>query len=59
MDGALPVSLPGATAAWNTRAVRNGRHTLTATVTDAAGRTATATCTVSVGNRLRLFGVAR
>jgi hypothetical protein len=35
---------------WNTGAVSNGTHTLTATVTDASGKTGTATRTVSVSN---------
>ena len=36
--------------AWNTTTVSNGSHTLTATVTDGAGRTATATRAVTVAN---------
>jgi hypothetical protein len=35
---------------WNTAGVANGSHTLTATVADSAGRTATATRTVTVSN---------
>jgi Bacterial Ig domain len=36
--------------AWNTTTVANGSHTLMATVKDSAGRTATATRTVTVSN---------
>jgi len=39
-----------ASYSWNTTAVTNGGHTLTATVTDPGGRTATATRTVTVSN---------
>lgn len=35
---------------WNTRAVPNGTHTISARATDTAGNTATATSTVNVGN---------
>jgi subtilisin family serine protease len=39
-----------ATAAWNTTGVAAGSHTLNLTVTDGAGRTATAAVTVTVSN---------
>ncbi|HXH84218.1 MAG TPA: Ig-like domain-containing protein [Candidatus Tectomicrobia bacterium] len=50
VDGGAPVTLSGASYAWNTTAVANGSHTLTATVTDSGGATATATRTVTVSN---------
>src|SRR5205814_6646114 len=40
-----------ATASWNTTGVPAGSHTLNLTVTDAAGRTATAAVTVTVRDR--------
>ncbi|MBM4439373.1 MAG: DUF1929 domain-containing protein [Candidatus Rokubacteria bacterium] len=45
-------SVSGSTAAfaWNTATVANGAHTLDLTVTDSAGRTATATISVTVSN---------
>src|SRR5207244_124727 len=39
-----------ASFSWNTAAVVNGAHTLSATVTDAGGRTATASISVTVNN---------
>jgi len=39
-----------ATFSWNTAAVGNGPHTLSATVTDAGGRTASARIAISVNN---------
>ncbi|HET7340911.1 MAG TPA: Ig-like domain-containing protein [Methylomirabilota bacterium] len=50
IDAAAPISLSGASYAWNTTTVANGSHTLTATATDSAGHTATATRTVTVSN---------
>src|SRR5438034_1080155 len=40
----------GPTYSWDTKTVPNGDHTLTAAVTDSAGRTATATLPVTVSN---------
>ena len=40
----------GPTYSWDTKTVPNGDHTLTAAVTDSAGRTATATLPVTVNN---------
>jgi hypothetical protein len=48
LDGAALSS--SASFSWNTAAVANGAHTLSAVVTDAAGRTASASITVSVAN---------
>ena len=48
MDGVQVATSPS--YAWNTTPLGNGSHTLTATVTDATGRTATATRTVTVSN---------
>ncbi len=44
------VSSSTATASWSTTAVANGSHTLDLTVTDGAGRTATASIPVAVNN---------
>ncbi|HEX3178483.1 MAG TPA: Ig-like domain-containing protein [Methylomirabilota bacterium] len=44
------VSGSGPSFAWNTTAAANGTHTLTATVKDSAGRTGTATRSVTVSN---------
>jgi hypothetical protein len=44
-DTSSPYSFP-----WNAGALANGSHTLTATATDAAGNTASATITVTVNN---------
>ncbi len=48
LDGG-PLS-SSATFSWNTAAVGNGAHTLSATVTDAGGRTASARISVTVNN---------
>src|SRR5207253_9149237 len=48
LDGAALAS--SASFSWNTAAVVNGAHTLSATVTDAGGRTATASISVTVNN---------
>ena len=48
VDGAQVAAAPS--YAWDTRNAANGSHTLAATVTDAAGRTATTSRTVTVSN---------
>ena len=48
VDGQQVATAPS--FSWSTTAVANGGHTLAATVTDATGRTATATRTVTVSN---------
>jgi hypothetical protein len=50
VDGVTVYSGNAATYAWNTGGFANAAHTLTATVTDALGRTATASQPVSVQN---------
>jgi hypothetical protein len=59
VDGATvsTQSVTGSTAsyAWNTTGVANGAHTLTLTVTDATGRTATASRSVTVSNTTASF----
>ena len=50
IDGATVSAGAAASYAWNTTAVADGAHTLALTVTDGAGRTATASRTVSVSN---------
>jgi hypothetical protein len=50
VDGATIYRGSSATFAWNTRKVVNGSRTLTATVTDSAGRTATASRVVTVSS---------
>ncbi|HEY3101009.1 MAG TPA: Ig-like domain-containing protein [Methylomirabilota bacterium] len=50
VDGAIVYSGTAATYAWNTIGVANGTHTLTATVTDGLGRTASASRSVTVQN---------
>jgi hypothetical protein len=46
----LVANAASGTVSWNTTGVANGAHTLTATVTDAAGATAPATASVTVSN---------
>jgi hypothetical protein len=41
---------PHVTFVWDSRTAPNGRHALTATVTDAAGKTGTATVEVTISN---------
>ncbi|HEV8586437.1 MAG TPA: Ig-like domain-containing protein [Methylomirabilota bacterium] len=50
LDGATLVSGGGVTYAWNTAATSDAAHTLTLTVRDAAGATATASRAVTVSN---------
>lgn len=46
------VAATSATYAWDTTGVANGSHTMTLTVTEPGGRTATVTRTVTVDNRI-------
>jgi hypothetical protein len=48
VDGVQVATAPS--FSWNTSSLGNGSHTLTATVTDSTGRTATTTRTVTVSN---------
>jgi hypothetical protein len=50
LDGSAVYSGTNPSFSWNTTAVANGAHTLTATVTDSQNRTATASLPVSVAN---------
>jgi Matrixin/Divergent InlB B-repeat domain len=50
VDGATVYSGTGASYAWNTSGLTNAVHTLTATVTDSLGRSATASESVTVAN---------
>jgi hypothetical protein len=52
------VSGATATAGWNTSGVANGNHTLDLTVTDGAGRSATASIPVTVNNSSATLGAA-
>ena len=50
IDGAIVYSGTAATYAWTTSGIANAAHTLTATVTDGLGRTASASQSVTVQN---------
>jgi hypothetical protein len=50
VDTVAPVAVAGGAFSWNTTTASNGSHKLTATVKDSAGKTATATRTVTVSN---------
>jgi hypothetical protein len=58
LDGATIFAGTAASFAWDTRTVANGAHTLSATVTDSLGRTASASVPVTVSNSTGALRVA-